>query len=91
MIDLSPLNGCVSLTPFKMETVSPVLSAMREGDFLASIDLRDAYFQVPIHRSLSKFLRFLSGVVVFKHGSTGVRSCFGLGSRPRDSPSKVSG
>ena len=52
VIDLSPLNGFVQLTPFRMETVTSVLASIREGDFLASIDLKDAYFQVPIHRSI---------------------------------------
>ena len=39
VIDLSHLNGFVLQTPFKMETVASVLLSIREGDFLASIDL----------------------------------------------------
>ena len=34
----------VQLTPFKMETVASELLSVREGDFLASLDLKDAYF-----------------------------------------------
>ena len=49
VIDLSHLNDFVQLTPFKMETVASVLLSVREGDFLASLDLKDAYFQIPIH------------------------------------------
>ena len=44
VIDLSPLSEFVRQTPFKMETASSVLLSVREGDFLASIDLKDAYF-----------------------------------------------
>ena len=44
VIDLSPLNKFIPLTSFKMETVATVLASIRIGDFLASIDLRDAYF-----------------------------------------------
>ena len=42
VIDLSHLNDFVQLTPFKMETVASVLLSVREGDFLASLDLKDA-------------------------------------------------
>ena len=57
VIDLSHLNDFVQLTPFKMETVASVLLSVREGDFLASLDLKDAYFQIPIHGSSRKLLR----------------------------------
>ena len=49
MIDLSYLNDFVLQTPFKMETIASVLLSVREGDFLASIDLKEAYFQIPVH------------------------------------------
>ena len=42
VIDLSHLNEFVQLTPFKMETVASVLLSVREGDFLASLDLKGA-------------------------------------------------
>ena len=60
MIDLSPFNEFVQQTPFKMETASSVLHSVRRGDFLASIDLKDAYFQIPVHTSSRKWLRFFS-------------------------------
>ena len=44
VIYLSHLNKFVQLTPFKIETVASVLLSVREGDFLASLDLKDAYF-----------------------------------------------
>ena len=43
-----------------MKTVASMLLSVREGDFLASIDLKDVYFQIPVHQSLRKLLRFLS-------------------------------
>ena len=42
VIDLSHLIEFVHLTRFKMETVASVLLSVREGDFLASLDLKDA-------------------------------------------------
>ena len=42
VIDLSPLNEFVRQTPFEMETTASVLLSVREGDFLASMDQKDA-------------------------------------------------
>ena len=66
VIDLFHLNDFVQLTPFKMETVASVLLSVREGDFLASLDLKDAYFQIPIHGSSRKLLRFMSEGTVYQ-------------------------
>ena len=79
MIDLSHLNDFVQLTPFKMETVALVLLSVREGDFLASLDLKDAYFQIPIHGSSRKLLRFMSEGTVYQFKAL----CFGLSTAPQ--------
>ena len=74
VIDLSHLNDFVQLTSFKMETVASVLLSVREGDFLASLDLKDAYFQIPIHGSSRKLLRFMSEGTVYQFKAL----CFSL-------------
>ena len=79
LIDLSHLNDFVQLTLFKMETVTSVLLSVREGDFLASLDLKDAYFQIPIHRSSRKLLRFTSEGTVYQFRAL----CFGLSTAPQ--------
>ena len=79
VIDLSPLNRFVHQTQFKMETAATVLSAIRQGDFMASIDLKDAYFQVPIHPSSRKWLRFTMKGVVYQFKVL----CFGLATAPQ--------
>ena len=79
MIDLSHLNEFVQLTPFKMETVAIVLLSVREGDFLASLDLKDSYFQIPIHPSSRKLLRFTSEGTVYQFRAL----CFGLSTAPQ--------
>ena len=79
VIDLSHLNDFVQLTPFKMETVASVLLFVREGDFLASLDLKDAYFQIPIHGSSRKLLRFMSEGTVYQFKAL----CFGLSTAPQ--------
>ena len=79
VIDLSHLNDFAQLTPFKMETVASVLLSVREGDFLASLDLKDAYFQIPIHGSSRKLLRFMSEGTVYQFKAL----CFGLSTAPQ--------
>ena len=44
VIDLFHLDKFVLQTPFLMEAIASVLLSVREGDFLASIDLFDVYF-----------------------------------------------
>ena len=82
MIDLSYLNEFVQLTPFKMETVAFVLLSVREGDFLASLDLKDAYFQIPIHPSSRKLLRLTLEGTVYQFRVL----CFGLSTAPQVFP-----
>ena len=78
-LSLSHLNEFVHLTRFKMETVASVLLSVREGDFLASLDVKNAYFQIPIHRSSRKLLRFTSEGTVYQSRAL----CFGLLTAPQ--------
>ena len=71
MIDLSHLNEFVLQTPFKMEILASMLLSVREGDFVASIDLKNAYFQIPVHQLSRK------GQCQFK------ALCFGLSIAPQ--------
>ena len=79
VIDLSPLNEFIHQTPFRMETPSSVLLAVRKNDFLASIDLKDAYFQIPVYPSSRKLLRFVSNDTVYQFRAL----CFGLSTAPQ--------
>ena len=58
ILNLKPLNGLVDSPTFKMETLESVAKGVLPGDWLASLDLKDAYFHVPIHPRHRKFLRF---------------------------------
>ena len=61
VIDLSRLKGFVDVSHFHMETTQTVLQSLREGDWLVSLDLQDAYLQVPVHPSSRRYLRFSVG------------------------------
>ena len=78
IIDLSPLNKFIPQTHFKMETPRSIRDSLRKGDFLTSIDLKDAYFHIPIHRSSQPFLRFQWQQVVYQFRAL----CFGLSTAP---------
>ena len=59
VINLKKLNAAHLDTPhFRMETLSDVRQTIRPGDWAVSIDLKDAYFHVPIAQGARKYLRF---------------------------------
>ena len=58
VIDLSRLNVYVKVSHFRMETSQSVLQSLRSADWMISLDLWDAYLQVPVHPDSRKFLRF---------------------------------
>ena len=55
ILNLSKLNLDVKYQHFKMESLSSVLRLMEKGCFMSSIDLKDAYYSVPIDKSDRKF------------------------------------
>ena len=56
IIDLSALNHFIVKTPFWMETTQSVLRSVRRGNWMVSVDLKDAYLQVLAHPSSRRFL-----------------------------------
>ena len=64
---------------FLVEKASVLLS-VREGDFLAFVDLKDMYFQIPVHRSSRKLSRFTSEGTVYQFKVL----CFGLSTASSD-------
>ena len=79
IIDLSILNSYVSKTKFKMETARTVMAAIQRDDWMVSLDLKDAYLQVPVHPDSRRFLRFLWQGSPFQFRAL----CFGLSTAPQ--------
>ena len=52
---------------------------LRKGDIMVKIDLKDAYFTVPVWRNHQKFLRFVRKETMYEF----VCLPFGLASAPR--------
>ena len=79
IIDLSTLNDYVSSSHFHMETPQSVLRSIRQGDWMVSLDLQDAYLQVPFHHDLRRYLRFVVGGRTYQFRVV----CFGLTTAPQ--------
>ena len=66
VIDLSMLNQHFHVPTFMMETAETIRKSIRQGEWVTSIDLTDAYFHVPIHPQSQKYLRFQMKKGVFQ-------------------------
>ena len=58
VINLRPLNRYIRKQHFKMETLTSVLNLVKTGDWGLSLDLKDAYLHIPIHKQYRQYLRF---------------------------------
>ena len=58
ILNLNRLNSFVAYHHFKMETIQQVLSMITPNCWMASIDLKDAYYSVRVHPAYQKYLKF---------------------------------
>lgn len=58
IINLKKLNEFVKYDHFKMETFKDVKEILMPNDYLTSIDLKDAYFSIPIYEGHHRYLCF---------------------------------
>ena len=79
IIDLSTLNDYITSSHFHMETPQSVLRSIRPGDWMVSLDLQDAYLQVPVHHDSRRYLRFVVAGKSFQFRVL----CFGLTTAPQ--------
>ena len=79
ILNVKPLNKFIRKEKFKMQTVRTVLQSLNQGDWAGKLDLKDAYFQIPVHPDHRKFLRFSVAGNHFQYKVL----CFGLTSAPR--------
>lgn len=66
VLDVSALNTFIPTYKFRMTTVRTVRQTLRHGNYLASIDLKDAYWHVPIATSFRPYLAFSAGKQIFQ-------------------------
>ena len=58
ILNLKNLNKHVQYSHFKMDTLQSVISLMTPNCFMASVDLKDAYYSVPVAVAHQKYLKF---------------------------------
>ena len=59
ILNLKKLNLYATKAHFNMDTLYTITKLIEKDCFMASIDLKDAYYSVPITREDRKYLRFL--------------------------------
>lgn len=78
ILNLKKLNKFVYTEHFKMEDVRTATKLMTKDCFMINIDLKEAYFLLPIHETHTKFLRFYFKDCLYEF----VALPFGLSSAP---------
>ena len=58
ILNLKDFNRNVSYHHFKMDSLNTILKLIDKDCFMASLDLTDAYYSIPIRKSDRKYLRF---------------------------------
>ncbi|XP_039511917.1 NLR family CARD domain-containing protein 3-like [Pimephales promelas] len=58
ILDLRSLNKFLKILPFRMLRITDVLQAVKQQHWFTTVDLKDAYFHVPIAPQHRPFLRF---------------------------------
>jgi len=79
VINLKHLNHFVKAEHFKMEGLHTAKSLLQQGDWLAKVDLKDAFFMMPIAEHQQHLLMFKVGAKTFQFNCLP----FGLCSAPR--------
>ena len=59
ILNLKKLNQKCDKFHFKMETIKQVIHMIRPNMFLASLDIKDAFYSIGIHPGDKKFLKFM--------------------------------
>ncbi|CAL8101581.1 unnamed protein product [Orchesella dallaii] len=78
IINLKPLNKYLKSEHFKMKSITMLRDILRKGMWMCKLDLKDAYFTIPVKHEHRKFLQFEWGGVTYQF------TClpFGLSSAP---------
>ena len=58
ILNLKNLNQFVEYKHFKMESIYNVFDLIQPGAYMASVDLKDAFYSIPIFYNHQKYLKF---------------------------------
>ena len=79
ILNLKDLNKSVAYHHFKMDTFLTTIKLVTKGCFMATVDLKDAYYSVPMASEHQKYLKFMFNGKLYQY------TCLpnGLGCAPR--------
>lgn len=66
IFNLRKLNEFIETRHFKLEDIRTAKNLVTKNCFMATIDLEDAYYTVPIHPSCTKYLRFIFQGILYE-------------------------
>ena len=77
ILNLKNLNEYVKYSHFKMDTIHTALDLITQNCWMASLDLKDAYYSVGIHPDCQKYLKFAYKSKLYKYTAypNGLSSC----------------
>ena len=58
ILDLTKVNEHINIDHHKLETFRSALNIVNQNDFFTSLDLKSAYYSIPINKEDKKFLKF---------------------------------
>src|SRR4029434_355033 len=79
ILDIRVLNKALMPLRFRMLTPRSLVQFIRPNGWFITIDLKDAYFHIPIHPKLRRYLRFAFGEIAYQFNALP----FGLSLAPR--------
>lgn len=78
ILNLKNLNQFIQTTHFKLEDHRVAARLIDKNCFMAKIDLKEAYFLVPVHERHRKYLRFSFNNNIYEYNCL----CFGINVAP---------
>ena len=87
ILNLKKLSQDCETTHFKMESIKQVIHMMKPNMYLASVDIKDAFYTVPIYEPHRKHLKFMwlnkaYQFIVIPNGYVDVMSVFNKALKP---------
>ena len=79
ILDCREINAYFRTTPFKLDHIQSIMPYLQKGQWAVKIDLKDAYFHLPVHPLLRPYLRFQVEKDIWEFQA----SCFGLSVLPQ--------
>ena len=79
ILSMKQVNKYIRYVKFKMTTVRDIQRWLQPDFFMTSLDLSDAYFSIPLHKTVYKFVRFVWRDVTYEY----MTNMFGMGPSAR--------